>query len=158
VTQKQIFEHLSEIAQRSKDPRGAVSACLVKNNEVIASAASSDDGLRHAEEILLEIVRAENITITPEIILYSTLEPCTKRTNIELKDCTSLIIESGISKVVYGASDPDHSEINKRRFSERGISLEQVSNPLIIKRCAEIFNNSVADEFINTSVKLKPTE
>lgn len=158
MTDKQIFEHLFKTATRSKDPRGIVSACLIKDGEVIASAASSDDGVRHAEDILLEIVRKVNIKISDKVSLYSTLEPCTKRTNPTLRDCTSLIIESGITKVVYGASDPDHSKIGKRRFSEAGVDLVQITDPFLIKRCAKVFNDSVTEEHIGTDVKLKPTE
>lgn len=158
MTDEQIFEHLFETAAQSKDPRGVVSACLVRDNEIIVSAPSSDDGIRHAEDIVLEIVREKNIQISDAVILYSTLEPCTKRTNPALKDCTSLIIESGIKSVIYGASDPDHSEIARQRFTEVGVNLRQVSNSLIIKRCAEIFNDSVTEDHIGVDVKLKPTE
>ena len=158
MTDEQIFEHLFETAAKSNDPRGIVSACLVKDGEIIASAASSDDGMRHAEDILLELARKENIRISSEVSLYSTLEPCTKRTNPTLRDCTSLVIESGITKVIYGASDPDHSEVGKQRFSEAGVSLVQITNPPIVKRCAEIFNDSVTEEHIGIDVKLKPAE
>ncbi len=157
MTEEQIFESLFETAAQSKDPRGIVSACLIKDGEIIASAASSDDGIRHAEDILLESAREKNLSFEG-VILYSTLEPCTKRTNPTLRDCTSLVIESGIVNVVYGASDPDHSEIGKQRFSETGVNLKQVTNPLIIKRCAEIFNDSVTEDHIGVDVKLKPTE
>lgn len=158
MTDEQIFGNLFETAAKSKDPRGIVSACLVKDGEIIASAASSDDGVRHAEDILLEIAHSKNIQISDEVILYSTLEPCTKRTNPALRDCTSLVIKSGITKVIYGASDPDHSEIGKQRFRDAGVNLVQTTNPSIIKRCAEIFNDSVTEEHIGTDVKLKPTE
>jgi diaminohydroxyphosphoribosylaminopyrimidine deaminase/5-amino-6-(5-phosphoribosylamino)uracil reductase len=158
MTTEQIFEHLFETAARSHDPRGIVSACLVKDGEIIASAASSDDGVRHAEDILLENARANNIIISEEYVLYSTLEPCTKRSNPALRDCTSMVIESGIKKVIYGASDPDHSEIGRQRFLEAGVNLTQTTDPLIIKRCAEIFNDSVNEELAGVNVKRKPTE
>lgn len=155
---EQIFQHLFKVAAQSRDPRGIVSACLVEGGEVIASAASADDGVRHAEDILLETVRLENLPTSEAVVLYSTLEPCTKRTNPALRDCTSLIIESRITNVVYGASDPDHSEIGRERFSKEGVTLRQVANPSIIKRCAEIFNNSVTQEHIGVNIKLKPID
>ena len=158
MTDEQIFGHLFETATKSKDPRGIVSACLVKDGEIIASAASSDDGVRHAEDILLEIARKKNIQISSELSLYSTLEPCTKRSNPELTDCTSLIIESQITNIVYGASDPDHSEVGKQRFRDAGVNLFQTIDSSIIRRCAEIFNDSVTKEHIGIDVKLKPTE
>lgn len=92
------------------------------------------------------------------VTLYSTLEPCTKRTNPALRDCSLLIIESGIANVVYGASDPDHSEVCKQRFEKARVNLKQTKNPLIIKRCADIFNNSVTEDHIGVDVKLKPTK
>lgn len=158
MTEEQVFEHLFETATRSKDPRGIVSACLVKDGKIIVSAPSSDNGVRHAEDIVLEIAQKENIQISDRIVLYSTLVPCTKRTNPESKDCTSLIIESEITSIIYGASDPDHNDISKQRFTEAGVNIRQVANPLIIKRCAEIFNDSVAEDHIGVDVKLKPIE
>lgn len=152
MTDDEVFENLFEKASGSKDPRGVVSACLFKEGKILFSFASADDGVRHAEDLLLKYIRVNNISISEEMILYSTLEPCTKRSNPILTDCTSLIIKSNIKNIVYGASDPDHSEITKERFLKENINMRQVANPNIIKKCAEIFNNSVKE----SNIKFKP--
>ncbi len=155
MSDEQIFEHLFNIATKSKDPKGVVSACIVENGNILFSSASSDDGVHHAEELVIDIARNHNIDLTC-VTLYITLEPCTKRTNPSQLDCTALIIKSGIKFVVYGASDPDHSGINIERLSAAGIGLRQVSDQNIVNKCAEIFNASVSSEYINVGVKLKP--
>ncbi|MEK9151555.1 MAG: hypothetical protein AAB547_02900 [Patescibacteria group bacterium] len=158
MNDKQVFEHLFLIASQSKDPRGIVAACLVSNNEIIASAASSDDGILHAEDILFQEVQERSVAVPQGSTLYATLIPCSKRTTPGMVDCVSPIVSNKISSVVYGASDPDQAVLTKERLSQAGIRLRQVSDSEIIKRCAEIFNASVTEEHRNTDVKLKPTE
>lgn len=156
MTEREIFNHLFEVAGLSKDPRGIVSGCLVQNDEIVLSAASADDGIRHSEDILLEKVKIKNLEITPNLVLYSTLEPCNKRSKPGMIDCTTLIINAGIKNVVFGASDPDHSEVTLKRFREAGISVRQTDDIVVIRKCAEIFNSSVTAEHIDVDVKLKP--
>lgn len=151
----QIFQHLFVIASRTKDPRGAVSACLVKDGNIILSASSSDDGTLHAEEVLLEMAKTEHMEVTPLITLFCTLEPCTVRSVPGMIDCVTVIIQSGIQKVIFGARDPAHSGATRQRLMDAGISIRQISDPAVIKRCAEIFNSTVAGEHMATT-KLKP--
>ncbi len=128
-----------------------MTTCLAINGSIIAAAVSSDDGIDHAENVMLSA-----ITNAPEgSVLYCTLEPCSKRSNSGMIDCVTDIIRVGIKEVVYGASDPKQSEMTKMRLVEAGIKLRQVDDALIIKKCAEIFNDSVSEEN-KGSVELKP--
>lgn len=151
-----IFEHLFEVAKRSRDPRGVVASCIVRDGRIIAAAPSASDGIRHSEDIALEQI--SGIDASASLVLYTTLEPCSRRTKPGMIDCTTLIIAAGISRVVYGASDPDHSEMTRTRLSEAGITDEQVQNTYLVRRCAEIFNNSVTNEHKHVDVKLKPLQ
>ncbi|HRY82249.1 MAG TPA: deaminase [Candidatus Moranbacteria bacterium] len=151
MNEVEIFNHLFEIAKKSHDPRGVVSACLINGDEIITSSASADDGKLHAEEIVIEKGKED---ITNSTVLYSTLEPCSQRKNKEIIDCTTVIINSGIKNVIFGAKDPEHSSKTHKRLGEKGISIRQTTNPDIIKKCAQIFNGTVLEK----DVKLKPED
>lgn len=139
---KAIFETLFEEAKKSKDPKGVVATCLAVNGSIIATAVSSDDGIDHAENVMLSAMAN-----APEgSVLYCTLEPCSKRNNSGMIDCVTDIIRVGIREVVYGASDPKQSETTKKRLDEAGVILRQVNNSEIIRQCAIIFNDSVSEE------------
>jgi pyrimidine deaminase RibD-like protein len=148
-----VFQHLFEVAKNSKDPKGVVAACLVNDGSIVLSAGSADDGVRHAEDLLLEETKEQKV-INDSSVLYCTLEPCNKRTNPSLVDCTTLIIKSRVRKVVFGACDPDHSEVTAKKFMEAGVHIRQVEDPDIIARCATVFNESTTVP----SVKLKPQD
>ncbi|MDB5254021.1 MAG: diaminohydroxyphosphoribosylaminopyrimidine deaminase [Parcubacteria group bacterium] len=158
MNEKAIFEHLFAVASQSQDPRGVVSACVVLDGQIVASAASSNDGIRHAEDVLFEDLKKNGIALTKNHILYATLEPCTKRSFEGLIDCTTQIIESGIGKVVFGARDPGQSIVTQKRLSSAGIEIHQTADADIVKHCAEIFNSSVTPEHAGVDVTLKPLE
>ena len=155
---KDIFVHLFEVAKQSKDPRGVVSAALVSDDQILLSAASSDDGVRHAEDILFENARSKNISLDKSIALYATLEPCNKRSRAGMLDCVTQIIDAKIGSVVFGARDPDQSEVTRLRLKEAGVGLQQVHDSEIIRKCAQIFNESVTPEHKETDVTLKPVD
>lgn len=152
MEERDIFEKLFDVATQSKDPRGVVSACLVNDENILACAASSDDGKEHAENILLQ-----DINSVPEgAVLYSTIEPCSKRTDPTMRDCVTDIIESGVKSVVFGARDPNQSNETQKRLSEAGVSLMQSSDVEVIRKSAEIFNASVAEHYSEEEVPRKP--
>lgn len=150
----EVFNFLFEVARKSKDPRGITASCLVDGGKILSSAPSADDGIRHSEDLLFEKIVNENVSYSKETILYCTLEPCSKRRHKNIKDCTTLIIDNGIKKVVYGAKSPDQSHVTGKRFEGAGVAIRQANDPEIIKKCAEIFNDSVREP----DVELKPME
>jgi hypothetical protein len=52
---QRVFNHLFEVAKKSKDPEGVVVACLVKGDTILISSPSASDGVRHAEDLVLEL-------------------------------------------------------------------------------------------------------
>lgn len=144
MTGKKIFEYLLKITKKSKDPEGAVGACLVKNEKIILSSISADDGIRHAEDLLIEKAIKEKFDIDKNVILYTTLEPCSYRTpGNHVKDCTTIIIKSGIKNVIFAAKDLKHSKTTKKRFKIKGIKCKQVKDKNIIEKALNLFNATV---------------
>ena len=156
MNETDIFNHLFSVAAQSKDPRGVVAACLIEDGVILISKASSDDGIHHAEDLLFAECIEKHIPISKNTTLYATLEPCTKRSRSGMTDCVSHIIASGIGHVVFGARDPDHSATAKTRLNEAGISIQQMTDPDVVRRCAKIFNQSVTKDHAGIDVQLKP--
>lgn len=70
---------------------------------VVAQGITQPGGRPHAERVALAAAGAAARGAT----LYVTLEPCSARSGGEFgPSCTDLIVESGIRRVVLGASDP----------------------------------------------------
>lgn len=81
-------------------PNPSVGAVAVHKGEIIAVAAHQGAGTAHAEQLLLEqIPKGLGATI------YVTLEPCNHWG--KTPPCVAAIIKHGISKVIYGFSDPN---------------------------------------------------
>ena len=141
MTDQEVFEVLFGEARKSHDIRGAVAACLVDGDTILACAASADDGVRHAEDLVLEKLQEEGKTVTPTMILYTTKEPNTKRTFAsEHQDCTTLIIDAGITQVVFGALNLEQHEEVTKRLAEAGVTLRQVTDTNLIEESERIFN------------------
>ncbi|MFZ4716199.1 MAG: bifunctional diaminohydroxyphosphoribosylaminopyrimidine deaminase/5-amino-6-(5-phosphoribosylamino)uracil reductase RibD, partial [Chthoniobacterales bacterium] len=102
-------------------PNPAVGAVLVKGGKIVAKGYHRAAGLPHAE---IEAIRkladgrwqmadrshpklpSSNSQLPAAgATLYVTLEPCSSHG--KTPPCTEAIIAAGISRVVYGATDPD---------------------------------------------------
>ncbi|MFT6240954.1 MAG: diaminohydroxyphosphoribosylaminopyrimidine deaminase, partial [Akkermansiaceae bacterium] len=104
VDEKWMREALAEAltVDGLSSPNPPVGAVLVKDGLALARGSTQKVGCNHAErEALskLESGKARGATA------YVTLEPCSTvgRTGA----CTSALIEAGVSRVVYGATDPN---------------------------------------------------
>lgn len=87
-------------------PNPAVGAVLVRNGKVISTGWHRAAGKPHAEiEALGKASSAAGCT------LYVTLEPCS--TLGRTPPCTAAIIQSGIARVVFGATDPNPSHAGR---------------------------------------------
>jgi len=84
--------------QENEVPIGAI---LVKNNKLITSAHNrtnaANNGLMHAEKIVIEEVIATGEKYLYDYSLYVTVEPCLM--------CSGIIIWSRVGKVVFGCYD-----------------------------------------------------
>jgi diaminohydroxyphosphoribosylaminopyrimidine deaminase/5-amino-6-(5-phosphoribosylamino)uracil reductase len=100
-------------------PNPAVGAVIVKGGKVIATGYHARAGTAHAEAnaLMLAGSKAKGATI------YSTLEPCDHfgRT----PPCTQAILDHGLSRVVYGSSDPNPLVDGKgvRRMKRAGLAV-----------------------------------
>lgn len=150
-----IFKHLFSLEKYSDDQEGVVCACLVDGNgKILASGPSFQDG-RHAEYVVLQKIKEIGIQINKNHILYTTLEPCCKRTNQKYKDCTTEIISSGIKTVVYAALDPEYSQETPHRFREAKIKYLQVKNKEIIEKSTKLFNSTTKVPLAKMELKRK---
>ena len=83
------------------NPNPMVGAVIVKDGKIIGQGYHKKYGEPHAERNAL----ANCQTSTSGATLYVTLEPCCHHGRTP--PCTEAIIESGISRVVVGSSDPN---------------------------------------------------
>src|SRR4051812_18658128 len=118
---------LAKIRRGFCAPNPSVGAVLVLDNSIISEGYHLAPGEAHAEvNVLLQAgEQARGAT------LYVSLEPCchTGRT----PPCTEAIIRSGVSKVVYGFSDPNPVVAGKgeQQLKAAGIICEKVAVPEI---------------------------
>lgn len=146
MTEQEIFEHLFSIADQSDDTGGVVSSCLVRQGFIVAVGISCNDG-KHSEYVLLHQLELSAISVLPDDIVYTTVEPCGKRTpggqGEYMGDCTTNLIDAGVRYVVYAAPDPDASDQTRYKFEQAGSSLRQVNDPHIIRQAITLFNSTV---------------
>ena len=140
----EVFHRLFNLAKTAKDPEGAVASCITKGNEIIVASASADDGIRHAEDLVIEKAKKEGVIIDKKTILYTTLEPCSYRSpQNKVFDCTTIIINSGIKNVVFAARDPEYGKDTKLRFEKAGIKCRQVKDKVLIREATILFNSTI---------------
>jgi diaminohydroxyphosphoribosylaminopyrimidine deaminase / 5-amino-6-(5-phosphoribosylamino)uracil reductase len=113
-------------------PNPAVGAVLVTGNKIVARGHHRQAGAPHAEvECLQKFARR----LPKNATLYVTLEPCS--TSGRTGPCTNAIIESGVTKLIVGALDPNP------RHSGRGIDLLkkaglQVRTGVLATECSDL--------------------
>lgn len=104
-------------------PNPAVGAILVRNEKILARGWHRAAGQPHAEiEALKKTSSARGAT------LYVTLEPCS--THGRTPPCTSAILEAGIARVVYGATDPNPKHAGRAAKILHKAGVEVVSGVL----------------------------
>ncbi|RGB42279.1 cytidine deaminase-like protein [Rhizophagus diaphanus] len=82
-----------------------VGAVLVKDSQILSKGYSRElEGNTHAEECALK--KLHDITEAKGAIMYTTMEPCSKRLSGN-KPCVERIVETGIKKIVIGIKEPD---------------------------------------------------
>ena len=107
-------------------PNPPVGCVIVKNQGVVAEAATHPGGRPHAERKALDNAGAEARGAT----LYVTLEPCCHWG--KTPPCTDAIIDAGISSVVCAVRDPD-PRVNGKGFAR----LKKAGVAVSVGTCAE---------------------
>jgi diaminohydroxyphosphoribosylaminopyrimidine deaminase/5-amino-6-(5-phosphoribosylamino)uracil reductase len=126
-------------------PNPAVGAVLVKNGRLLSKGYHHAAGKPHAE---IEALRAlHNPKLARQATLYVTLEPCS--TTGRTPPCTSAITEAGITRVVYGATDPNpaHQGRAQKILQAAGVS---VTTGILEKSCTSL--NQRWNYFIRTGL------
>jgi diaminohydroxyphosphoribosylaminopyrimidine deaminase / 5-amino-6-(5-phosphoribosylamino)uracil reductase len=124
-------------------PNPLVGAVIVEGGEVVAEGFHSEDGGPHAERVALaNLGRAPR----PGAIIYVTLEPCS--TQGRTGACCDAIRESGIRRVVVGATDPNpvHAGRGFDLLKEGGI---EVVSGVLAPECSDL--NLIFNQWIATS-------
>jgi diaminohydroxyphosphoribosylaminopyrimidine deaminase / 5-amino-6-(5-phosphoribosylamino)uracil reductase len=103
-------------------PNPAVGAVLVKEGRVLSKGFHRAAGSPHAEIVAMRKVSQDQLTGST---LYVTLEPCSSHGRTP--PCTEAILSAGISRVVYGATDPDKRHRGKAAsiFRKAGIETQE---------------------------------
>lgn len=106
-------------------PNPAVGCVIVKDDEIVAEAATAKGGRPHAEEQAVPAAgdKAKGATA------YVTLEPCGARSSGR-KSCSHFLTEGGIARVVIGAFDPSPFASGRGVERLRDEGLEVVSGVL----------------------------
>ena len=101
-------------------PNPAVGAVIVSGRTIVAKGWHRAAGSPHAEIEALKSARQRARGAT----LYVTLEPCS--TQGRTPPCTRAIIEAGLARVVFGATDPNrkHSGRAAALLSRAGIEVQ----------------------------------
>lgn len=123
------------------NPNPLVGAVLVKENQIIGEGYHKKFGGLHAEREAFQNTKKSANGAT----LYVTLEPCCHYG--KTPPCTDVIIESGVSKVVIGCSDPNPKVAGKgiEQLKKHGI---QVQVGVLRKECEEL--NRIFFHYIKT--------
>lgn len=144
MTDREIFDYLFALGKTSRDPEGVVAACLVRQGQILAASASSDDGRYHAEYLVVRQARERGVTIDDTCVLYTTLAPCSDMPAInDGGDCTTCLLEAGIRHVVYAAADPEYGTAATSRLPGVGATYRQVDDGELVRRAAELFDSTV---------------
>jgi diaminohydroxyphosphoribosylaminopyrimidine deaminase/5-amino-6-(5-phosphoribosylamino)uracil reductase len=132
-------------------PNPAVGAVLVKGGKIVAKGYHRAAGLPHAEIEAIRKLEAGRWKIgdrshpklpspnsqlpTAGATLYVTLEPCSSHG--KTPPCTEAIIAAGISRVVYGATDPDKRHRGRAAKILRKAGIE-VTEGILSSECAAL--------------------
>jgi diaminohydroxyphosphoribosylaminopyrimidine deaminase / 5-amino-6-(5-phosphoribosylamino)uracil reductase len=112
-------------------PNPCVGAVIVKGDRIIAKGYHKKAGQPHAE---INAIRQATETVVGAT-LYVTLEPCNHTG--KTPPCSKAIVESGISRVVIGMSDPNPM-VNGAGINFLRVSGVSVSSGLLEQECQAI--------------------
>ena len=134
-----------ELARRAwgrTHPNPLVGAVIVEDGQVVAEGFHAQDGGPHAERVALAALgRAPRTGAT----IYVTLEPCS--THGRTGACCDAIRESGIRRVVVGATDPNPAHEGGGFAMLRAAGVEVVTG-VLAKECADL--NLIFNQWITT--------
>jgi diaminohydroxyphosphoribosylaminopyrimidine deaminase/5-amino-6-(5-phosphoribosylamino)uracil reductase len=105
-------------------PNPAVGAVIVKGGQLLGKGWHTRAGKPHAErEAIAEVLKNHEDAVLKGATIYVTLEPCS--TQGRTPACTQGILDAGISRVVYGAEDPNpaHAGAARKLLESAGVEV-----------------------------------
>lgn len=116
-------------------PNPPVGAVIALGDQIIGKGHHRKAGGPHAEIEALAQAQAQNPVAIRGATIYVTLEPCS--THGRTPPCTQAILGAGISRVVYGAHDPnpDHRGRAEAVLAENGVS---VTTGVLQEECRQL--------------------
>jgi diaminohydroxyphosphoribosylaminopyrimidine deaminase/5-amino-6-(5-phosphoribosylamino)uracil reductase len=127
-------------------PNPMVGAVIVAGGQVVASGFHARDGAAHAERVALAALGRPTRL---DDILYVTMEPCS--TAGRTGACTEAIINSGLRRVVAGATDPNPEHSGKGFQILRAAGVE-VLHGVLDAECRDL--NLIFNQWITTRTPL----
>ncbi len=127
---------LARLGEGRVSPNPMVGAVVVSpEGNIIGEGYHRKYGQGHAEVNALASVRPEDRALLPESTIYVTLEPCSHYG--KTPPCAKLIVDTGLKRVVVGATDPNP------KVSGRGINMIreagiEVETGILKEECEEI--------------------
>ena len=128
---RQALEEAARALGRTA-PNPAVGAVIVKGGKVIAKGYHHAAGLPHAE---IDAIRKLTPAQVRDASIYITLEPCSSHG--KTPPCTEAIIAAGITRVIYGATDPDKRHRGRATMILRKAGIEVVEG-VLPEECAAL--------------------
>ncbi|MEZ5384576.1 MAG: bifunctional diaminohydroxyphosphoribosylaminopyrimidine deaminase/5-amino-6-(5-phosphoribosylamino)uracil reductase RibD [Prosthecobacter sp.] len=116
-------------------PNPPVGAVIVAKERVIGRGFHHKAGGPHAEVEAIEDARQNHPKLLKGATIYVTLEPCS--THGRTPPCTDAIRRAGISRVVYGARDPNPGHVGKADDILRSAGIA-VTSGVLEDSCMEI--------------------
>lgn len=119
-------------------PNPTVGAVLVRDDKIIAKGWHKGYGLAHAEVDCLNDALERGVD-TRGATMCVTLEPC--RHQGKTPPCTDALIDAGISRLVYGTTDPNpEAQGGARILADEGI---EVIGPVLEQECRDLIADFV---------------
>ena len=128
-----VAEARKSIAEDDGELHPYVGAVVVKEGNVLATGYRGETGVgRHAEFCALKKINddVDNIDLSG-CTVYTTLEPCSKRTSPNKTACATRLINAKAARVVYGTPDKDESVYGHVSLLEADIDVRLFPRDLI---------------------------
>ena len=126
-------------------PNPSVGTVIVKNDQIISFAATSNTGRPHSEVIALKKLSKKD---KKNSTIYVSLEPCSHRG--KTPPCVNEIINSKIRKVVYSINDEDS------RTSGKSFNILKSKNIYVRKNLLNKTSRLIYKNYFITKKKSKP--
>src|SRR5258707_484005 len=128
-----VAEARKSVAEDDGEQHPFVGAVVVKDGNVLATGFRGETGDgRHAEFCALKKINddVDNVDLSGRTV-YTTLEPCSKRSSSNKTACATRLITAKVARVVYGMADKDESVFGHVSLAEADVDVGLFPRDLI---------------------------